>query len=241
MISDLLVLWRSRTPLAFMFVIPAVLSIAVGPAIGGGGNDDGGRALLGLAVLFSFMTVNYFGLALFREYGENTWIRQSMMRPSKVAFFAGKAVPVIGLGTLQLGTFAAIAFAIYRVPLHGNALQLLVTAVSLAFAGCAIGGLLFTITRQTPVFQSLAYIVLLASGSFGGAIVRTESLPVYSQQIGYFTPQYWALSALVESTSGGGSWLPVTQAALVINSASVALFLVTVALFNFADEKTDLS
>ncbi|WP_163511856.1 ABC transporter permease [Fodinicola acaciae] len=216
-VSDSRILWRMRTPLAFMFAVPAVLSLSLGPAVsGGGGAAAGGRSMIGIAVLFSLMTVNYVGLALFREFTNNTWIRQAVSQPAKLAFLVGKVLPVAGAGMIQLTVFGAIAFIAYGTPLHGSVLQLLVVAVALVAVGCAIGALLYIVTRTTSTFQSLAYIVLITTGCVGGSVVPDSQLPPFSRFLGLATPQHWALRALDESTSGGGSWGPTLQAVAII-------------------------
>jgi ABC-2 type transport system permease protein len=241
-VSDTKILWRMRTPIAFMFAVPAVLAVTLGPAVSGaGGTAVPGRSMLGVAVMFSFMTVNYMGLALFREYSNHTWIRQAVNRPPRMAFLLGKTVPVAGAGLLQLGVFGAIAFAAYGLPLHGSVLQLIVVSVVLVAAGCALGVLLFAVTKTAPVFQSIAYILLLTSGSVGGAIVPSAELPALSRSIGVFTPQHWAMRAFDESTSGAGAWGPTLQALLVIGGITVLISLAGMRSVNYRREKSALT
>lgn len=240
--SDTRTLWRMRTPLAFMFAVPAVLAVTLGPAVSGaGGTVVPGRSMLGVAVMFSFMTVNYTGLALFREYTNHTWVRQAVNRPPKTAYLLGKILPVAAAGLLQLGVFGAIAFWAYGLPLRGSLGQVLVVAVALVAVGCALGVLLYAVTRTAPVFQSITYVLLLTTGSVGGAIVPTGHLPALSRAIGVFTPQHWAMLALDEATSGGGSWTPTLRAVALIGAMTAVLGAVGVAGVGYHREKSALT
>lgn len=222
--SDSLILWRMRTPLAFLFVLPAVLSVTLGPAIAGADTTaPGGRTLIGIAVLFSFMTVNYAGLAYFREFANGTWMRQAVMRPPRWAFMLGKTLPVAAAGLLQLTVFGLVALLAYHTPLHGSVPQLLLVAIGLTIVGCAIGVVLYGITDTISTFQSLAYIVLITTGCCGGALVPYARLPLVARDIGIVTPQYWALRALDETTTGRGSWGPTGQALAVMAVMVVVL------------------
>ncbi|MDG4807567.1 ABC transporter permease [Micromonospora sp. WMMD1120] len=240
-VSDSRILWRMRTPLAFMFAVPAVLAVTLGPAVSGagaGGSAVPGRSMVGIAVMFSFMTVNYTGLALFREYTNHTWVRQAVNRPARTAFLLGKMLPVAAAGLIQLGIFAAVAFVAYGLPLHGSPAQLLVVAVALVAAGCALGAVLFVVTRTAPVFQSIAYVLLLTTGSVGGAIVPSDQLPAVSRAMGFLTPQHWAMRALDETTSGAGSWGPTVQAVAVIGALALVLAVVAVVGVGYNLEKS---
>lgn len=239
--SDIRILWRMRTPIAFMIAVPAVLSVTLGPAISGGVTPGAqGRSMIGIAVMFSFMTVNYVGLALFREFNNHTWIRQSVTRPARLAYLLGKTLPVAVAGLVQLTIFGSVSFLVYRTPLHGSIWQLYTVAVMLVAVGCAMGALLYSITDTTSVFQSLAYIVLITTGCIGGTIVPFDRLPSGSRLIGAFTPQHWALRALDETTTGGGSWTPTWQAAGLMLAVTVLLGAIAVALLDYRKEKSAL-
>ncbi|MGF7235307.1 MAG: ABC transporter permease [Frankia sp.] len=239
--SDSRILWRLRTPVAFMVAVPALLSITLGPAVSGTTDSDfRGRSMIGIAVMFSFMTVNYAGLALFREFNNYTWIRQAVTRPPKLAFLVGKFMPVAAAGIAQLTIFGAIAFGAYGTPLHGSVLQLYAVAVGLVCVGCALGGVLYSITHTTTIFQSLAYVILIATGCIGGAIVPSSRLPRFSRAVGIVTPQHWALRALDATTSGSGSWVPTAQALGVMAGMSLVLGGLTLRLLHFGKEKSTL-
>jgi|GEM_PF-2694484 len=240
--SDSLILWRLRTPIAFMLAVPALLAFTLGPAVSGSSPADGGRgrSLIGIAVMFSFITVNYAGLALFREFNNNTWIRQAVCRPAASAYLLGKLLPTALAGLIQLTIFGAIAFLGYRTPLHGNVVQLCLVAAALVAVGCALGGVLHCLTNTTTVFQSLAYVILIATGCVGGALVPPDRLPRASRLVGVVTPQHWAMTALDAATTGSGAWGPTLEAVGVMGATAALLTAVTLRMLNFGTEKSTL-
>jgi ABC-2 type transport system permease protein len=240
-VSDSLILWRMRTPIVFMLAVPAVLSVTLGQAISGTDSlASRGRSMIGIAVMFSFMTVNYVGLAFFREFSHGTWIRQSVSRPSRLAFLLGKLLPTAFAGVIQLTIFGGVAFAIYHTPLHGSALQLYLVAIPLVLVGCLTGAVLYVFTHTTAAFQSAGYIVLISSGCVGGTIVSYENLPPLSQALGIVTPQHWALRALDEATSGTGSWGSMLQAVGVMAGMCVLLGTIALSQLDYRREKSSL-
>jgi len=229
---------RAHYPFVWYFVLPAAASLILGPRLGGLESFGAtGRVTLGFAVMFSYMSVNYTGRALYREYVSGTWRRTAIAAPPRAAYLIGKCVPVFAITLIQLAAFAAVAFLLLELPLRAGALagsaQLALVLVPMAGTGVAIGAALFTITRQAEVFLSFTYLLLFVLAALGGAIVPSAELPMWSRLAGYATPHYWAMRALDEATRGDGGW------AVVLESASV-LALFTAVLMGAAVGRLDL-
>jgi ABC-2 type transport system permease protein len=239
--SDAKILWRMKTPVIFMFAVPALLTVLLGPAVSGAASDFPGRSVIGFAVLFSFMTINYVGLALFREFVGNTWLRQATHRPPRAAFVLGKICPVAGAGLLQLVVFGSVAFAVYRLPLHGDVLQLVVVAAALVLCGSFAGVVLHNVANATSTFQSVTYLLLLGMGGVGGTIVSPDHLPALSRLLSPFTPHYWAMAAFTETTVGSGSWGPTLRALAVIGGTAAVLAAIAFTTFDYRAEKSVLA
>jgi ABC-2 type transport system permease protein len=200
-----------------------------------------GRTMIGFAVMFSFMTINYAGLGLFREFLNNTWIRQAVNRPPLPAFLLGKLLPVAFAALAQLAFFWTLAIVLMDVPLHGDPLQLAVTALLLVCCGSLLGVVLYNLTHSVLTFQSITFLLLLGMGGVGGTIVVPERLPEISRALSLLTPHYWAMQALRESTVGGGSWGPTLKALLVIAGMIAVLTWIAIATFDYTREKSTLS
>ncbi len=238
--TDIRILWRMRTPLVFLFAVPALLSAVLGPAVSGSAEAGGARSTMGWAVLFSFMTTEYVGIALYREFLDNTWLRQATYRPHRLAFIIGKIGPVALAGTLQLIVFGTIAIVAYRTPVHGSVVQLLIVAVPLVLCGCLLGMVLYNVTSTESVFHSLTFLLLIGGGAIGGTIVTPDRLPIATRELTRFMPHVWALDAFTESTTGGGSWRPALAAVVVIGAIDVVLAILALVTFDYTRPKSAL-
>ena len=82
-VTEYRALLRSPLSMVFFFGLPAAISAILGSAVTGlntGASE--GRATLGFAVMFAYISVNYVGRALFREYYAHTWQRTAIAAPS---------------------------------------------------------------------------------------------------------------------------------------------------------------
>lgn len=200
------ILLRYKTPIVFIFLVPIALSLILGSAVTGLTTPGAGaRSALGFAVMFSFMVVNYAGLSFLEEYDNNTWSRQALLRPPRLAFVAGKLVPPVVLCLVQLVGFWVWAAVALDLPVRPASLLLLPCAVALLATGAGLGALLYNLTSTQQAFQSLSFLVLVCGGGLGGAIVASSELPTGSRLLGYATPHYWTLETLTEVSFGTGS------------------------------------
>ncbi len=231
-------LLRSPISMVFFFGLPAIMSAILGPSVTGLSDEAAsGRATVGFAVMFAFMSVNYVGRAMFREYHNHTWRRTAIVDPPRWSYLLGKCFAVFTISLGQLCVFAVVAVALLdlRINTPSKILQMLVIFVLHAATGVAVGAAMFTLVRRAEAFFSLTYLVLIAFGALGGAIVATDELPGWSGAMGVATPHFWSMRALDELNSpaaGGSTW----STTLV---SGAALLGIAVVLFGFAAWKLD--
>lgn len=218
--GELVTLWRARTPVIFYFALPALLSGLLGPAVSGlDSSGAGGRAMLGWAVMFSFMSMNYTGRALYREFWSDAWRKNALVEESRMWFLLGKAAPVILVTTVQLLTFLVVAIAITDLSLPSGpvaVIYLLPILVLQAMAGSAVGLLMFAVIRSAETYFSLSYLVLITFATLGGAIVAAPELPSWSRSAGWIVPHRWSLRAVDATTADQASWQILTESCLVL-------------------------
>jgi ABC-2 type transport system permease protein len=221
-------LWRGKFAFVWFIALPAVASAILGPAVAGLDRDGAtGRVLIGFAVMFSYMSVNYVGRALYREFDSQTWRRTAIADPSRGGFLLGKCLAVYTITFGQLAGFTAYAVTALGLPLASGtvtgAAQITLILLPLALSGVAIGALLYTLLRRAEVYFSLTYLILMVLAAMGGALVPSSKLPGWSQAAGHVTPHYWAMRALDEATLGAGNWGVIVQSAAVLTLMSLAI------------------
>ncbi|MGH3240001.1 MAG: ABC transporter permease [Spirillospora sp.] len=212
---------RAKFPFVWFVLLPAASSAILGPAVAGLSQEGAtGRVTVGFGVMFSYMTVNYVGRALYREFDSHTWRRTATAAPGKAAYLLGKCLPVLTIGIGQLAVFTVFAVAVLDLPLRaggwGGLVQLMLVLLPFTFTGLATGALLYTLIRRAELFFSLTYLILMVLGALGGAIVASPQLPEWSQVAGYATPHYWAMRAIDEATLGTGRWSVVLESSALL-------------------------
>jgi ABC-2 type transport system permease protein len=235
-------LLRGRFPFVWFLVLPAVVSAILGPALATIGRDGAtGSVTIGFGVMFCYMTVNYVGRALYREFDAHTWRRTATAAPAPCGYLVGKCLAVLGVGIMQLIAFVAFALTVLGLPLRSGLLtgltQLALILVPFALTGVAVGALMFTLIRRAEVFFSLTYLVLLALGALGGALVPSPHLPRWAQVLGWFTPHYWAMRAIDQATLGDGRWNVVLQSSALLVLFAVVVSVMALIRFDFRKER----
>jgi len=235
-------LLRGRFPFVWFVVLPAVASAILGPALAGiGAGGETGRVTIGFGIMFCYMTVNYVGRALYREFDAHTWRRTATAAPLPSGYLAGKCLAVLVIGVTQLIVFVAFAVTVLGLPMHAGAAaglaQLTLILVPFAMTGVAAGALMFTLIRRAEVFFSLTYLILLMLGALGGALVPSAQLPRWAQVLGWFTPHYWAMRAIDQTTVGDGSWSVVLGSSALLFLFAIVVSAIALARFDFRKER----
>jgi ABC-2 type transport system permease protein len=233
---------RARFPFVWFVLLPAACSAILGPAVAGVSRDAAtGRVTVGFGVMFSYMTVNYVGRALYREFDSQTWRRTATAAPGRAAYLLGKCLSVLVIGIGQLAVFTAFAVTVLDLPLRAGAwagiAQLMLVLVPFTITGVATGAILYTAIRRAEVFFSLTYLILMLLGALGGAIVASPQLPEWSQVAGYLTPHYWAMRAVDEATLGSGRWSVVLEGSALLVLFGTVLTAVAVARLDLRKER----
>jgi ABC-2 type transport system permease protein len=247
-------LYRGRFPFVWFVVLPAVASAILGPALASVGGTDGtdstgaigaigrtGRVTIGFGIMFSYMTVNYVGRALYREFDAHTWRRTATAAPPRAGYLLGKCLAVLLIGLMQLVVFVLFAVTVLRLPLHAGVItglaQLALILVPFTLTGVATGVLMFTLIRRAEVFFSITYLILLMLGALGGALVPSAQLPRWAQVLGWLTPHFWAMRAIDQSTLGTGHWSVVLASSGLLVLFTALLTAAAFARFDYRKER----
>ena len=233
-------LLRSPLSMVFFFGLPAIISAILGSAVTGlntGASD--GRATLGFAVMFAYISVNYVGRALYREYYARTWQRTAIAAPPPAAYLAGKCFAVFTISIGQLCVFSAVAIYLLDLPLHSAAgiAQLLLLIVLHAASGVAVGAALFALTTTVETYLSITYLALITFAALGGSIVASSALPAWSRTVGIITPHHWTMRGLDNLTTNTNTLTTTIKSAAVLTAMCVVLAAVALRRFHYQDIK----
>lgn len=148
---------------------------------------------------------------------------------------AGTDVVVIGKflfltlqGVLQVGLIFLVAAVLYRVDATSQPIPWLLTTLAAAAAAAGLGLAVASACTSKQQAQTISTFVVLVCSAIGGSMVPRFMMPSWLQEIGWYTPNAWAIEAY-----HGALWRGETLAELLPELAwltAMAAFGVLVAL-----------
>jgi ABC-2 type transport system permease protein len=182
----------------------------------------------GMGLLFLFFTVAAVARALLDERRKRVLDRMLAAPVTLTAVLLGKAIAVVVLGGVSLGTLwgatALLLDADWGDPLGVAAVLF---AATLAVAG--ISAVVAAMARDEQSADLVATAVAFILGILGGSLVPLSELPDGLVRVSLFTPNGWAQRAFAELSAGGGDLEDVLpEVGVLLGWAAVTVLLAAV-------------
>ncbi|MCU1427108.1 MAG: transporter [Actinomycetia bacterium] len=242
--NELRVLRRDPSPLIILLVMPLIVApifratyratLVLAGHRGASGAEFG---VPGEAVQFLFFLAPTIGFAFFREHGWNTWQRLRTSPATASEIIAGKSIPMIALGAVQLAVLFFVGFVALDLHIPGSVIGVVLISGALLVCVVALGIALTAVFRTLQQLSAVGYVGATLFSALGGALVPRATLPGWARAIGPAVPQYWAMrgyQALILDGQGiGAALLPVA----VLLAFTSAFVLIALARFRINDDK----
>lgn len=141
-----------------------------------------------LGTILTMTTTLMTALALTREIERGTMENLLAMpvRPGEI--MAGKILPYIGLGFLQVLVILGAAFFLFAVPMEGSLLLLLSAVLLFIAANVTLGYTFSTLARTQMQAMQMTFFFFLPSLLLSGFMFPFRGMPGWAQTIGEILP-----------------------------------------------------
>ncbi len=130
------------------------------------------------AVLLLFVTTFLTAFSIVREREKGT-LEQLFVTPVRpLGLLLGKILPYLGIGFFELLMILTAMRLVFRVPISGNVLLLLLLAIPYLFVALTLGMLISTKAQSQAEAIQFALLTMLPSIFFSGYIFPRETMPL---------------------------------------------------------------
>jgi ABC-2 type transport system permease protein len=145
-----------------------------------------------LFLLFSALT----GAMSYLDERESGLLDRLAIGPGGVGVLIdGKFMFLCVQGFIQVAVIYLVGWAVFGIELWSNILPWAATTLAAAVAAAGLALAFVTLCRSKQQAQSLGQMLILVVSAIGGSMVPRYLMPGYVQQLGWATPNTWALEA----------------------------------------------
>ena len=148
-----------------------------------------------VAVLFLLISCVHGAITLLEE--RDTGILDRLLAgPGRTGVLVdGKFLFLTAQGFVQIGVIFVVAWLAYGVDLPGHLLPWAVTTLAASAAAAGLALALVSACRTRQQAQTFANVAILILSALGGSMVPRFFMPPLLQDLGWLTPNTWALEA----------------------------------------------
>ena len=149
-----------------------------------------------IAILLQVMAILMIAISLVRERERGTLEQLTMTPIAPLGLMVGKMIPYGVLTFSELCAILLVMRSVFLVPVHGNALLLLILSIPFLLTVLGIGLIISTRARtQAEAFQ-LSMGTILPSVFLSGYIFLIENMPPFFQVISHLIPATYYIQIL---------------------------------------------
>ena len=141
-----------------------------------------------IGTILTMTMVMLTGLAMTRERERGTMenLLATPVRPFEV--MAGKILPYVVIGYIQLSVILAAAWGLFEVPMVGSLLLLMAMIGLFMLANLAIGFTFSTLARNQLQAMQMTFFFFLPSMLLSGFMFPFRGMPLWAQRLGEVLP-----------------------------------------------------
>ncbi|MBI5750607.1 MAG: ABC transporter permease [Hydrogenophilales bacterium] len=141
-----------------------------------------------MGVILTMTMIMMTGLAMTRERERGTMEHLLAMPVHPLEVMLGKIVPYILVGYIQVILILAASTFIFKVPIQGSLLLLLLCVLLFIAANLSVGIMFSTIARNQMQAMQMTFFFFLPSMLISGFMFPFRGMPVWAQRVGEILP-----------------------------------------------------
>ncbi len=159
-----------------------------------------------MGVILTLMMVLMTGLAMTRERERGTMENLLAMPVRPFEVMAGKIVPYVAIGLLQVTLILLVAVFVFRVPFVGSLLSLYLAALLFVAANLTVGIMLSSLAKNQLQAMQMTVFYFMPNLLLSGFMFPFQGMPGWAQAIGNVLPLTYFLRLVRAIFLKGGEW-----------------------------------
>jgi ABC-2 type transport system permease protein len=190
-------------------------------------------------ILFVFLSAQATALSIYNEKKVGSFRRLLAAPISKTSLLLGKLLPNFVMALFQVAVIFTICTLVLpllgadRLYLGNDIFALIVLSILIALCSTSIGILIAAVARTENQIGGLSSMFLWIMGAIGGSFIPTYFLGGFLEDIGRFTPHYWANLAFNDLFVRGRMLADLSEPIMAIAGFTLAFFLIGLWRFDF--------
>lgn len=169
-----------------------------------------------VAILFVLLAAVHGAASLHDDVASGV-VDRVLTGPATLATLVdGRAVFLAGQALLQVLVIFAVAWLGYGVDVPARLGPWAIVTVAVAVASAGLMLLVSGLCRSAQQAVAVSNVAVLVVSAIGGSMVPRFLMPLWLQQLGWLTPNAWAIDAYGEALRAGSAWSGTLRPSLVL-------------------------
>lgn len=177
-----------------------------------------------MVVMCQMMAIMLSANAIVREKEKGT-LEQLFMTPVRAGeLIFGKLIPYLVLTFLEFVTILFLMWAVFRVPIHGYVMTLLMLTLPFTFSFLGMGLYISTRVDTREAAGQMAMGTMMPSIFLSGYVFPVDSMPAFFWYVAQVFPTTWLIDAARGVILRGAGWSELWPHAVVLWLMGIASF-----------------